>query len=52
MPLAQSGGYCEAELKDLREFAVAKYVQFHNLLTKKQKLIRKEKLEKYRKCRG
>ena len=42
----------EAKLKELREFAVAKYAQFHNSLTKEQKLKLKEKMEKYRKYRG
>lgn len=42
----------EAKLKELREFAVAKFAQFHNSLTKEQKLKLKEKFEKYRKYRG
>ena len=42
----------EAKLKELREFAVAKYAQFHNSLTQEQKIKLKEKLEKYRKYRG
>lgn len=40
-----------AEVKDLREFAVAKFAQFHNSLTKEQKIKLKETLEKYRKYR-
>ncbi|MBI2427616.1 MAG: Spy/CpxP family protein refolding chaperone [Ignavibacteriales bacterium] len=42
----------EAKIKELREFAVAKYAQFHNSLTKEQKTKLKEKMEKYRKYRG
>lgn len=42
----------EAKLKELRQFAVAKYAQFHNSLTKEQKTKLKEKLEKYKKYRG
>ncbi len=42
----------EAKLKELRQFAVAKYAQFHNSLTKEQKTKLKEKLEKFKKYRG
>ena len=42
----------EAKLKELREFAVAKYAQFHNSLSKEQKIKLKENLEKYRKFKG
>jgi len=42
----------EAKWKELREFAVAKFTQFHNSLTKEQKIKLKEKLEKFRKYRG
>ncbi len=42
----------EAKFKELRQFAVAKYAQFHNSLTKEQKSKLKEKLEKFKKYRG
>jgi len=39
----------EAKLTELRQFAVAKYAQFHNSLTKEQRATLKIKLEKYKK---
>jgi len=42
----------EEAWKELRQFAVAKYTQFHNSLTKEQRAVLKEKLEKFKKYRG
>ncbi len=42
----------ETQWKELREFAVAKFTQFHNTLSKEQKSRLKELAEKFRRHRG